>query len=111
MVNTNTILPWQFFDAFYESLFEGVAPYVVDDEVCRGVDDQTEVINAGQTELPGCGAWLLTKHLLPENDKKGKFSSLQCFYSLYILLNFEELVKIENYSRNVAEEEDADDAN
>ena len=43
--------------------------------------------------------------------KREKFSSPQCFYSLGILLNFEELVKIENYSRNVAEEEDADDAN
>ena len=42
--------------------------------------------------------------------KKGKFSSLQCFYSLGILLNFEELVKIEDYSRDVAEEKDADDA-
>ena len=65
-------LPWEVFDAFHEGLFECVAPYVVDDEVGGGVDDEAEVVDAGQTELPGCGAWLLTNHLLPENDKKGK---------------------------------------
>ena len=62
-------LPWEVFDAFHEGLFECVAPYVVDDEVGGGVDDEAEVVDAGQTELPGCRAWTITFHVLPENGK------------------------------------------
>ena len=50
------ILPWKVVDTFDKGLFEGVAPYVVDDEVGGGVDDEAEVVHAGQTELPGCRA-------------------------------------------------------
>ena len=48
------ILPWKVVDAFDKGLFEGVAPYVVDDEVGGGVDDEAEVVHAGQAQLPGC---------------------------------------------------------
>ena len=62
-------LPWEVFDAFHEGLFECVAPYVVDDEVGGCVDDEAEVVDAGQTEFPGCRAWTLSIHVLPENGK------------------------------------------
>ena len=48
------ILPWEVVDAFDKGLFEGVAPYVVDDEVGGGVDDEAEVVHAGKAQLPGC---------------------------------------------------------
>ena len=41
-------------ETFDKGLFEGVAPYVVDDEVGGGVDDEAEVVHTGQAELPGC---------------------------------------------------------
>ena len=46
-------LPWKVFDTFDKSLLEGVAPHVVYDEVGGGVDDETEVVHAGQAKLPG----------------------------------------------------------
>ena len=46
-------LPWKAFDTLHEGLFEGVAPDVVDDEVGGGIDDEAEVVHAGQAELPG----------------------------------------------------------
>ena len=65
------ILPWEVFDTFDEGLFEGVAPYVVDDEVGGGVDDKEEVVHAGQAELPSC--WPEALLLLALTKKKQEY--------------------------------------
>ena len=102
-------------ETFDKGLFEGVAPYVVDDKVGGGVDDETEVVHAGQAKLPG--GWpevllllALTKEInVRKTGEKNYFENMSASVnSLGILLNFKKLIKVENHSRDVAEEEDAD---
>ena len=110
-------LPWKILDTFDKSLLEGIASHVVYDEVGGGVDDETEVVHAGQAKLPG--GWpevllllALTKEInVRKTGEKNYFENMSASVnSLGILLNFKKLIKVENHSRDVAEEEDADNA-
>ena len=69
LIGRTKYLPWEVFDTFDESLLEGVGPHVVDDEVGGGVDDQEEVVHAGQAKLPRGWPKALLLLTLPKKDR------------------------------------------
>jgi len=77
-------------DQLEECLLEGVAAGEVDEEVHRGVEHESQVVEAGEAEDPQ--RW---RHL---------------FVVPHYILTTEELVAVDEHSGDVADEEDDNDA-
>ena len=94
---------WQHPDQFEEGLLEGVAAGEVDEEVHRGVEHQSQVVEAGEAEDPQRRRHLFIVAAIPFSIST--LSRLN-WCSPYYILAAEELVAVDEDSGDIAEEED-----